>query len=75
MIFGASLERTGAGESLIDISTALTACIRGGAAHAAIIASSVFGMMSGSVAAYIAGIECPSPVNWVEPRVGCPLSG
>ena len=55
LIFGAFLERTGAGASLIHISTALTARIRGGAAHAAIIASAVFGMMSGSVAANIAG--------------------
>ncbi|SEO38911.1 TRAP transporter, 4TM/12TM fusion protein [Salinihabitans flavidus] len=55
LIFGAVLERTGAGESLIHISTALTARIRGGAAHAAIVASGVFGMMSGSVAANIAG--------------------
>lgn len=55
LIFGAVLERTGAGESLIHISTVLTARIRGGAAHAAIVASAVFGMMSGSVAANIAG--------------------
>ncbi len=55
LIFGAKLERTGAGESLIHISTSLTARIRGGAAHAAIVASAVFGMMSGSVAANIAG--------------------
>lgn len=55
LIFGAILERTGAGESLIHISTALTARIRGGSAHAAIVASAVFGMMSGSVAANIAG--------------------
>lgn len=55
LIFGAVLERTGAGESLIHISTALTGRIRGGAAHAAIVASGIFGMMSGSVAANIAG--------------------
>ena len=55
LIFGAVLERTGAGESLIHLSTALTGRIRGGAAHAAIVASAVFGMMSGSVAANIAG--------------------
>ena len=55
LIFGAVLERTGAGESLIHISTALRARVRGGAAHAAIVASAVFGMMSGSVAANIAG--------------------
>jgi TRAP transporter 4TM/12TM fusion protein len=55
LIFGAVLERTGAGESLIYISTAPTGRVRGGAAHAAIVASAVFGMMSGSVAANIAG--------------------
>lgn len=55
LIFGAMLEHTGAGASLIRISTALTGRIRGGAAHAAIVASAVFGMMSGSVAANIAG--------------------
>ncbi|MFL2799536.1 MAG: TRAP transporter permease [Paracoccaceae bacterium] len=55
LIFGAVLERTGAGQSLITISTALTGRIRGGSAHAAIVASAVFGMMSGSVAANIAG--------------------
>lgn len=55
LIFGALLERTGAGESLIKLSTALTARLPGGAAHAAIAASAVFGMMSGSVAANIAG--------------------
>lgn len=55
LIFGAVLERTGAGEALIHLSTALTGRIRGGAAHAAIVASAVFGMMSGSVAANIAG--------------------
>jgi TRAP transporter 4TM/12TM fusion protein len=55
LIFGAILERTGAGESLIHISTALMGRVRGGAAHAAIVASAIFGMMSGSVAANIAG--------------------
>ena len=55
LIFGAMLDKTGAGESLIRISTSLTSRIRGGAAHAAIVASAVFGMMSGSVAANIAG--------------------
>ena len=55
LIFGAMLEQSGAGQSLIKISTALTARIRGGAAHAAIVASAIFGMMSGSVAANIAG--------------------
>lgn len=55
LIFGAMLEQTGAGQSLIKISTAVTGKVRGGAAHAAIVASAIFGMMSGSVAANIAG--------------------
>jgi TRAP transporter 4TM/12TM fusion protein len=55
LILGAMMSQTGAGDSLIKISTALTARIRGGAAHAAIVASALFGMMSGSVAANIAG--------------------
>lgn len=55
LIFGAILERTGAGAALIRLSTALLGRVRGGAAHAAIAASAVFGMMSGSVAANIAG--------------------
>ena len=55
LILGAMLSQTGAGDSLIRISTALTARIRGGPAHAAIVASALFGMMSGSVAANIAG--------------------
>jgi TRAP transporter 4TM/12TM fusion protein len=55
LIFGAVLEATGAGEALIKIATSLTGRLRGGSAHAAIVASAVFGMMSGSVAANIAG--------------------
>ena len=55
LILGAMMSQTGAGDSLIKISTVLTARIRGGAAHAAIVASALFGMMSGSVAANIAG--------------------
>ena len=55
LILGAMLNQTGAGDSLIRISTVLTSRIRGGAAHAAIVASALFGMMSGSVAANIAG--------------------
>ena len=55
LILGAMLSQTGAGDSLIKISTVLTSRIRGGAAHAAIVASALFGMMSGSVAANIAG--------------------
>ncbi|MFP7673446.1 TRAP transporter permease [Marivita sp. S0852] len=55
LIFGAVLKQTGAGESLIRMSTALLGRVRGGAAHAAIAASAIFGMMNGSVAANVAG--------------------
>ncbi|ABV94023.1 putative TRAP transporter [Dinoroseobacter shibae DFL 12 = DSM 16493] len=55
LILGAVLQQTGAGESLIRLSTALLGRVRGGGAHAAIAASAVFGMMNGSVAANIAG--------------------
>ncbi|GGO85375.1 hypothetical protein GCM10011348_33760 [Marinobacterium nitratireducens] len=54
LIFGAILENTGAGESLIKMASSLTSHVRGGSAHTAIVASAVFGMMSGSVAANIA---------------------
>lgn len=55
LIFGAILERSGAGAILIRIATGLLGQVRGGAAHAAIAASAVFGMMNGSVAANVAG--------------------
>lgn len=55
IIFGAVLEATGAGESLIKVAFAIAGGSRGGPAHAAIIASAIFGTMSGSVAANVVG--------------------
>ena len=55
IVFGALLEGTGAGAVMIRMSLALTSGTRGGPAHAAIIASSIFGMSSGSVTANVVG--------------------
>lgn len=55
IIFGAILEATGAGAVLLKISFAATAAIRGGPAHAAIMASALFGTMSGSAMANVVG--------------------
>ncbi len=53
IVFGALLEGTGAGAILIKMSTAATARIRGGPAHAAIAASALFGSISGSPVANV----------------------
>lgn len=55
VIFGIVLEATGASSSLIRVSTVLTGGTRGGPAHSAVIASGVFGSMSGSVTANVVG--------------------
>ncbi|MFV0473437.1 MAG: TRAP transporter permease [Pikeienuella sp.] len=55
IVFGLILEATGAGEALIKIAVRVTGRIPGGAAHAAIFASTLFGSMSGSVTANVAG--------------------
>ncbi len=55
IVFGALLEGTGAGAVMIRMALAATGRTRGGPAHAAIIASSVFGMSSGSVTANVVG--------------------
>jgi len=55
IVFGALLEGTGAGEVMIRMSLAATSGTRGGPAHSAIIASSIFGMSSGSVVANVIG--------------------
>ena len=55
VVFGAVLEETGAGAILLRVAMTLTAGIRGGPAHAAIIASALFGTMSGSVMANVVG--------------------
>jgi TRAP transporter 4TM/12TM fusion protein len=55
IVFGALLEGTGAGAVMIRMALSATGGTRGGPAHAAIIASSVFGMSSGSVTANVVG--------------------
>jgi TRAP transporter 4TM/12TM fusion protein len=55
ILFGALLEGTGAGAVLIKMATAATARIRGGPAHAAIVASALFGTISGSPVANVVG--------------------
>jgi TRAP transporter 4TM/12TM fusion protein len=55
IVFGSILEGTGAGAILLKISTALTARIRGGPAHSAIVASALFGTISGSPVANVVG--------------------
>jgi TRAP transporter 4TM/12TM fusion protein len=55
IIFGVLLEATGAGRALLRISLFLTERTRGGPAYAAIVASSLFGTMSGSTVANVVG--------------------
>jgi TRAP transporter 4TM/12TM fusion protein len=55
IVFGAILEGTGAGAVMIRMALVGTAGTRGGPGHAAIIASSIFGMSSGSVVANVVG--------------------
>ncbi|MCC5969297.1 MAG: TRAP transporter fused permease subunit [Pararhodobacter sp.] len=55
IVFGAVLEGTGASNALIRVSLALTGRTRGGPAHSAVIASGMFGSMSGSVTANVVG--------------------
>ena len=55
ILFGVMLEGTGAGETLLKFSFRATRHTRGGPAHAAIVASSLFGTMSGSTVANIVG--------------------
>ena len=55
IVFGSILEGTGAGAILLKIATSLTAGIRGGTAHSAIVASALFGTFSGSPVANVVG--------------------
>ncbi len=55
IVFGALLEGGGAGGVMIRMALVATGSTRGGPAHAAIIASSIFGMSSGSVTANVVG--------------------
>ena len=55
IVFGAVLEATGATGILLKMATAATARIRGGTAHSAIVASAMFGTISGSPVANVVG--------------------
>ncbi|MBI2204268.1 MAG: TRAP transporter permease [Candidatus Rokubacteria bacterium] len=49
IIFGAALQATGGGRFFIDLSMAILGAFRGGPAKVAVVASGLFGSMSGSV--------------------------
>lgn len=53
ILFSALLEATGTGQTLIGLAFALTGRFRGGPAQAAVVASSMFGMVSGSTMANV----------------------
>lgn len=55
IVFGAILESTGATTILLKMATVATARIRGGTAHSAIVASALFGTISGSPVANVVG--------------------
>lgn len=55
IVFGAILESTGATGILLKMATVATARIRGGTAHSAIVASAMFGTISGSPVANVVG--------------------
>ncbi|MXQ07409.1 TRAP transporter fused permease subunit [Alphaproteobacteria bacterium GH1-50] len=53
VVLGALLEKTGAGQVLMDFATALTGRMRGGPAKAAVVGSSLMGMISGTAVANV----------------------
>ena len=53
VIFGAVLEHSGAGKVLMDIATGATGRARGGPAKAAVVGSSLMGMISGTAVANV----------------------
>lgn len=55
IVFGVMLNATGAADSLLKLANVLTARTRGGPAHGAIVASSMFGSMSGAAIANVVG--------------------
>jgi len=55
IVFGSVLESTGAGEIMLRMATRSTDGLPGGAAHGAVGASALFGMISGSVTANVVG--------------------
>ena len=53
VVLGTLLEKTGAGQVLMDFATALTGRMRGGPAKAAVVGSSLMGMISGTAVANV----------------------
>ncbi len=53
VVLGALLEKTGAGQVLMDYATAFTGRMRGGPAKAAVVGSSLMGMISGTAVANV----------------------
>lgn len=53
IVFGVFLEKSGVGEYFIDFATQCTSGLRGGAAKASILASGLFGSISGSAVANV----------------------
>ncbi|MEX0732686.1 MAG: TRAP transporter permease [Aquisalimonadaceae bacterium] len=53
LLFGAFLERTGAGAFLINLAISMTGRFRGGPAKVAVVGSAFFGMISGSAVANV----------------------
>jgi TRAP transporter 4TM/12TM fusion protein len=53
VLFGALLEHSGASRTLMDIATGLTGRMRGGPAKAAVVGSSLMGMISGTAVANV----------------------
>lgn len=53
VLFGAVLERSGASKTLMDVATGLTGHMRGGPAKAAVVGSSLMGMISGTAVANV----------------------
>lgn len=53
VVLGALLEKTGAGQVLMDFATGLTGRMRGGPAKAAVVGSSLMGMISGTAVANV----------------------
>jgi len=53
VVFGAVLQQSGAGEVLLKIALAVTGRFSGGPAHAAVVASALFGSLSGTAVANV----------------------
>ena len=58
ILFGAILETSGAGATLLKFAFAVTGPLRGGPAHAAIIGSASFGTMNGAAVANVGDHRC-----------------